>query len=130
MAQAHLSLEERLAGHYASMLEPVFADLRQELLVHAGKRAAPSPARQHAEQVLQFCQRQRDALVALKKADAVFQSRFNSAADEAEQSAAIIDFARTLGANEKQLRRDQAAPDSFFHAVAVRAPLSKGTSEH
>ena len=128
-AQAHLSLEERLAGHYAPKLEPVFADLRQELLAHAGMRAAPLPARQHAEQVLQFCQRQRDALAALKKADAVFQSRFNSAADEAERRAAILDFARNLGANERQLRRDKAALGRFFDADAVQERLRKRSGE-
>ncbi|MBA4165295.1 MAG: hypothetical protein C0510_11835, partial [Erythrobacter sp.] len=127
--QPNLSLEDRLAGHHAPRLDPVFADLRQALLDHAGNRAAPAPARQHAELVLQYCQRQRDALTALGQAEAAFLSRFASAADEAESRAAILDLARNLGAGGRQLRRDKAALDRFLDADAMQERLRRRRGE-
>lgn len=127
--QADLPLEDRLAGHHAARLDPVFADLRRELLDQAGKHAAPAPARQHAEVVLQFCQRQRDTLAAFGQADAVFQSRFASAADEAERRAAIIELARNLGAGARQLRRDRSALGRFLDADAVQERLRRRRGE-
>ncbi|WP_427969091.1 HEAT repeat domain-containing protein [Altererythrobacter sp.] len=122
-------LAERLDDGVAERLVPVYADLRDEIVAFADERAAPMPARRHAEIVARFCNRQSATIAALGKAEALFQSRFTSAADEAEERAAILDFARALGADSRQLKRDAKALEKFFDADAVLERFHKRMGE-
>jgi poly-gamma-glutamate synthase PgsB/CapB len=123
------ALDERLTGFHAPLLDPIYADLRQEILAFAGDRAVASPAQFHCELVFQFCQQQSSQIAALQKAENVFQSRFTSAADDAEGRAAILEFALAMGASPRQLRRDKKAFKRFFDADAVLERYHKRAGE-
>jgi len=129
IAPSELALIDRLEAGFAPRLAPVYADLRDEVIAFAEKRAGPEPARRHAEVLLRFTLQQQDAITALNKAEALFQTRFASAVDDAEGRAAIIDFARALDADEARIRRDMRALDKFFDADAVQERFRKRLGE-
>ena len=129
IAPPETALTDRLEAGFAPRMAPVYADLRDEVLAFAEDRAGPETARRHAEVLLRYTVQQRDAITALNKAETLFQTRFASAVDDAEGRAAIVDFARALGADEQRIRRDMRALDKFFDADAVQERFRKRLGE-
>lgn len=126
---ADLALFDRLEAGYAPRLAPVYADLRDEVLIFAEDRAGPQSPRHHAEVLLRYTLQQRDAIAALNRAESLFQTRFASAVDDAEGRAAVLDFARAMGADDQRIRRDMRALDKFFDADAVQERFRKRLGE-
>lgn len=129
MASPDVALADRLEAGFAPRLAPVYADLRDEVIAFAEERAGPESARRHAEILLRFTLQQRDTIAGLHKAESLFQTRFASAVDDAEARAAIVDFARALGADEARIRSDMRALDKFFDADAVQERFHKRLGE-
>lgn len=126
---ARLPLAQRLDRGIAPRLLPVYADLRDELVAFAGPHAAAASARRHAELIARFCIEQDKRIARLESARSAFELRQASALDSAEVRAAILDFARSLGAGRRQLRHDARALDRFFDADAVLERCHKRRGE-
>lgn len=122
-------LAERLDDGIAARLVPVHADMRDEIVAYAEYRAAPATARRHAEVVANYCSRQARTIEDFGAAEQLFQTRLASAVDEAEERAAVLDFARDLGATRKQAQSDAKAFDAFFDADAVLERFHKRIGE-
>ncbi|MBX7494624.1 hypothetical protein K3172_02000 [Qipengyuania sp. 6B39] len=122
-------LGEWLDQGFAPKLLPVSSDLREEILAYAAERAEAAPARRHATVLTDFCLLQRGEILRLTKAEELFQSRYASALDSAEQRAAILDFARALGSRGRQMKRDIDATKAFFDADAVLERFTRRLGE-
>ena len=122
-------LADRLADGLAPKMLPVFEDIHAEILAALDTQSEIASARTHAEALAQYCIDQADLIASLTKAEQQFQTRLSNAVDVAEERAAIIDFARALGANRKQLQSDRKAFDAWFDADAVIERFQKRVGE-
>ncbi|WP_432199961.1 hypothetical protein ACRAQ7_09760 [Erythrobacter sp. W53] len=129
VAHKQKPLKGRLEAGFAPLMIPVFADLCDEVLELAGKQKTAAPARAHAEVLVRYCTDQAAVIAEFGKSEQTFQMRLSNAVDEAEQRAAILDFARDLGASRKQLNRDGKAFDAFLDADAILERLQKRIGE-
>lgn len=122
-------LAERLAQGLAPKMLPVFEDIHAEILAALDTHGQVASARSHAETLAQFCVDQADLIASLTVAEQQFQTRYANAVDQAEQRAAILDFARALGADRKQLQSDRKAFDAWFDADAIVERFQKRVGE-
>ncbi len=122
-------LRDRLEAGIAPKMLPVYADIHEEILALASKEMEYAGARQHAELLEKYCADQSDTITRLNTAEQGFQRRMANAVDEAEERAAIIDFARELGADRRQLQSDRKAFDAYFDSDAVVERFQKRVGE-
>ena len=126
---AERTLGDRLAQGIAAKLLPVFSDIHQEICVFPGGADTPASARHHAEHLAQYCAVQRGQIAELNVAERRFQTRLANAVDDAEERAAILDFARALGAGRKQIKSDSKAFGQWFDSDAVMERFHKRIGE-
>lgn len=123
------SLSDRLADGLAPKMLPVFEDIQAEIIASLDAHSQFGSARSHAEALTRYCLAQSDTIAQLTKAEQHFQTRFANAVDTAEERAAILDFARALGADRKQLQSDRKAFAAWFDADAVIERYQKRVGE-
>ncbi|MEL6876526.1 MAG: hypothetical protein AAGL68_00320 [Pseudomonadota bacterium] len=122
-------LEDRLNAGIAPKMRPVHEDIHAEILTLVHEQSEYADPRTHAELVAQYCIDQSDRIAQLNSAEKEFQTRLAHAVDSAEERAAILDFARALGADRKQLQSDRKAFDAWFDADAVVERFHKRVGE-
>ncbi len=122
-------LADRLTAGLAPKMRPVFEDVHAEILALADKQSEFADPRVHAELLAKYCAGQSDSIAALATAEREFQTRHANAIDQAEERAAILDFARALGADRKQLNSDRKAFDVYFDADAAVERFHKRVGE-
>lgn len=120
---------ERLAAGIAPKMLPVFADIHEEIASAIDAQHRAASARRHAEALAQFCLRQSETIAEFQSAERQFQLRIVNAVDRSEERAAILDFARALGASRKQLNSDRKAFGAWFDADAVVERYQKRIGE-
>lgn len=123
------ALADRLNAGIALKMRPVHADIHSEILAYAGPDGKIDTASGHAELVAGYCTKQARTISELNEAEQNFRTRADHALDTAEQHAAIIEFAREIGANRRQLKSDQKAFRSYFDADAVIERYHKRVGE-
>ncbi len=122
-------LQDRLAYGLAPKMLPVFEDIHAEILATSDPQNQFALPRDHAEAVSQYCIDQAGRIAQLNEAEKQFQTRLAHAVDEAEERASILDFARALGAERKQLQSDRKAFGAWFDADAVVERFHKRVGE-
>lgn len=123
------ALAERLADGLAPKMRPIFADIHDEIIAEAGGKGGYADPRSHAELLARYCLAQSETIASLNAAEQQFQTRLANAIDEAEQRAAILDFAGALGADRKQLQSDRRAFGAWFDGDAVLERYHKRIGE-
>ncbi len=126
---AAVALFDRLEEAVHPRLRPTYSDLRDEVLADAEDRARPQTARRHARVLVGFCNSQRNRIADLQQAETQFHTRHATAVDDAERRAAILEFARSLGADPRQLRKDNKAFSKFFDADAALERFARRVNE-
>ncbi len=122
-------LQDRLADGLAPKLLPVFADIHAEIVEGLDAKHHSGSARSHAEALAQYCLKQAEIIAEFAAAEQQFQTRLTNAVDTAEERAAILDFARSLGADRRQLQSDRRAFGAWFDADAVIERYQKRIGE-
>ncbi|MEL7189906.1 MAG: hypothetical protein AAGK17_10180, partial [Pseudomonadota bacterium] len=122
-------IDDRLAQGIAPKMLPVFADIHSEISAAIGAQNKQADARTHAEALARYCLKQSEQITQFNTAERQFQTRLVHAVDESERRAAILDFARGLGAERKQMQSDRRALDAWFDADAVIERFHKRIGE-